>query len=181
MTLPFSIPTVTTDRLTLREPRESDLEAMLAFGQSPRSSFVGGPMDRWETWGRLLSGIGHWALRGYGFWSVDLTSTGQMIGRVGVGFHDGWPEPELGWHIYDGFEGKGYAFEAALAARDNAANHMGLGPLISLIDPTNLRSAALAKRLGAVVERQIPLFDHPADVYRHPPTVSTQKARGMHT
>ena len=168
MTLPFAIPTITTDRLTLRAPREADMDAMLAFGQSPRSSFVGGPFNRWETWRSLLSGIGHWALRGYGFWSVDLTATGQMIGRVGVGFHDGWPEPELGWHIYDGFEGKGHAFEAAVAARHHASSAMGLGPLISLVDINNLRSAALAKRLGAVVEEQTQLFDHLADVYRHP-------------
>jgi RimJ/RimL family protein N-acetyltransferase len=160
-------PTLHTQNLTLRAPREADFGAMLAFGQSPRSSFVGGPMNRWETWRSLLAAIGHWALRGYGFWSVDQTTTGQMIGRVGIGFHDGWPEPELGWHIYDGFEGQGYAYEAAIAARDHAARQMGLGPLISLIDPTNLRSAALAKRMGAIVERQISFFDHMADVYRH--------------
>ena len=168
MTLPFAIPTVATDRLTLRPPREADFDAMLAFGQSPRSAFVGGPFGRWESWRSLLAGIGHWSLRGFGFWSVDLTETGQMVGRVGLGMHDGWPEPELGWHIYDGFEGKGYAFEAAIAARDHAFRVNGLGPLISLIDPNNLRSAALARRLGAVVERQIVFFDHPADVYRHP-------------
>jgi hypothetical protein len=35
--MPLPIPVVTTDRLTLREPRDGDFPAMLAFNDSPRS------------------------------------------------------------------------------------------------------------------------------------------------
>lgn len=38
-----------------------------------------------------------------------------FVGRIGVICHDGWPGPELGWHLFS--EGKGYANEAALAAK----------------------------------------------------------------
>ena len=78
--MPLAIPVLTTERLTLREPREADFPTMLAFNDSPRTAFVGGPLERRWIWRGLLANIGHWALRGYGFYSVD-TRDGQFVGR----------------------------------------------------------------------------------------------------
>ncbi|MDZ4097038.1 MAG: GNAT family N-acetyltransferase [Paracoccaceae bacterium] len=167
MTLTLNIPTLTTTRLTLRPPREADFPAMLAFNESPRTVYVGGTVPRQQVWRSHLANIGHWALRGYGFWSVD-TQQGEFVGRVGVIYHDGWPEPELAWHVFANGEGKGYAHEAALAARADAGARLGLGPLISMIDPENRRSIALAERLGARFERADPGLLKPFHVYRHP-------------
>jgi RimJ/RimL family protein N-acetyltransferase len=169
MTYAFAlpIPTLTTARLTLREPREVDFPAMLAFNDSPRSQFVGGGKERQLVWRTHLSNIGHWALRGYGFYSVD-TKAGEFIGRVGVIYHDGWDEPELAWHLYDGFEGQGYACEAALAARADYNARISPQPPISYIAVTNTRSEALAIRLGAVLERTLNDEKGHDHVYRHP-------------
>lgn len=163
------IPTLHTARLTLRAPRLSDFDAMLAFNASPRSAFLGGGAPRQAVWRALLANVGHWALRGYGIYSVETTA-GEFVGRSGVVFHDGWPEPELVWHLYDGHEGKGYATEAATAARADAANRLGLDRLISLIDPANARSIALARRLGAVAEGMTtePNLQTSVQIYRHP-------------
>jgi RimJ/RimL family protein N-acetyltransferase len=149
--LPLAIPTLTTDRLTLREPREADFAAMLAFNDSPRAAFVGGGRDRQWVWRGLLANIGHWTLRGHGFFSVD-THAGDFIGRIGVIFHDGWDEPELGWHLFDGHEGHGYCVEAARAAK---------------ADPANPKSEAVARRLGAAPEREAVFFDKTINVWRH--------------
>jgi RimJ/RimL family protein N-acetyltransferase len=165
MSLP--IPTLTTDRLILRAPREADFPAMLAFNDSPRSRFVGGGGDRQKVWRTHLANIGHWALRGYGFYSVE-TKDGDFIGRVGVIYHDGWDEPELAWHLFDGFEGKGYAYEAALAARADYHARITRQPPISYIDVTNTRSEALALRLGATQERTLNDEEGHHYVYRHP-------------
>lgn len=167
--LAAQVPVLTTERLVLREPRESDLGAMASFMSSERSGWVGGPADRQGAWRALLTGIGHWILRGYGYWTVEDRASGAVAGRVGVVFHAvDWPEPELGWHIYDGFEGRGLGEEAARAARSGAARHMGLTRLISLIAPDNRRSQRLADRLGALVEGRATLFGKPALIYRHP-------------
>lgn len=166
-TFPLPIPVLTTARLTLRAPVEADFPAMLAFNDSPRSSFVGGGRDRQWVWRGLLANIGHWALRGYGFYSVDTTA-GDFIGRVGVIYHDGWEEPELAWHLYDGFEGQGYAMEAALAARADYHARVTTQPPISYIDVTNTRSEALALRLGATRERTLNDDRGHDHVYRHP-------------
>ena len=106
MTLAFHVPTLTTDRLTLRAPREADFPTMLAFNDSPRAAFIGGSIPRQQIWRGLLANIGHWALRGHGFYSVD-TKAGDFSGRCGVFFRDGWDEPELVWQLVGGFGGDG--------------------------------------------------------------------------
>ena len=164
---PLPIPTLATNRLILREPREADFAAMLAFNDSPRSSFVGGAAPRQQVWRGLLANIGHWALRGHGFFSVD-TRAGEFIGRIGVIYHDGWDEPELGWHLFDGHEGHGYCVEAARAARADYYARLTPAPLISYIDPANPKSEAVARRLGAAPERQALFQDKAITVWRHP-------------
>ncbi|MEO3414386.1 GNAT family N-acetyltransferase [Roseovarius sp. CAU 1744] len=168
MTTACQVPTINTDDLILREYRETDFEAFAAFGASERARFVGGPQDRWSSWRSFMAGIGHWTLRGYGMWMVEHRQTGRVAGRVGMIFNDSWDEPELGWHIYDGFEGKGYAFQATHAARAYSAEHFGLDAVISYIDPENTRSVALARRLGAQFEREGRLLGTPCHIYRHP-------------
>jgi RimJ/RimL family protein N-acetyltransferase len=165
--MPLPIPTLTTARLILRAPREDDFPAMLAFNDSPRNAYVGGTLERRWVWRGLLANIGHWALRGYGFYSVD-TKAGDFVGRIGVIYHDEWPAPELAWHLYDGFEGQAYAHEAALAARADYHTRISRQPLISMIDVANTRSEALALRLGAVREKTETDPDGDYHVYRHP-------------
>ncbi len=164
--MPLPIPTLTTDRLILRAPRESDFAAMLAFNDSPRSSFVGGNAPRQQIWRGLLANIGHWALRGHGFYSVD-TRAGDFIGRIGVIFHDDWDEPELGWHLFDGHEGQGYCVEAARAAKADYHARLSPASLISYIDPANPRSEGVARGLGAAPEREKLFFDKTINVWRH--------------
>ncbi|TNF19452.1 MAG: N-acetyltransferase [Rhodobacteraceae bacterium] len=165
--LSVDIPVIETDRLRLREPRDSDLEAHIAFMAGERSAMVGGPQDRFLAQRGFVSSLGHWLLRGYGMWVMALKSDDTPIGRMGFIFYEGWDEPEIGWHVYDGFEGKGYVFEAARAALQTGAVTFGLDGVVSYIDPANSRSAALAERLGAAVERDGTLLGKPCQVWRH--------------
>lgn len=168
MKVTVDIPVLETEDLILRGYHEDDFEAFAAFGTSPRACYVGGPHTRWDSWRAFMAAIGHWALRGYGMWMVEHRASRTVSGRVGMILNDGWDEPELGWHIYDGFEGKGYAYQAARAARDHAARHMGLNGVISYIDAGNTRSIRLAERLGARFERDGTLLGKSCQVWRHP-------------
>jgi RimJ/RimL family protein N-acetyltransferase len=170
-TLAASVPVLKTERLILRAPRLSDLDSITGFVTSDRAAFVGGPGKPWDGWTSLTSLIGHWVIRGFGWWMMEDRETGATVGRTGIGFHADWPEPELGWHIYQGFEGRGLAHEGALAARAHAHRVMGLGPVISLIAPANTRSRRLAERMGATVERETVVRETSCLVYRHPAEV----------
>lgn len=169
-TFSVTIPTLRTERLTLRAQSEADVPAMEAFFSSDRSRFVGGPVEPSQVWGKMAGALGHWALRGYGIWAIEVE--GQTAGWTGVICPPDWPEPELGWGVYEGFEGKGLAYEAALTARRYAAKEWGLTPIISLIDPANTRSAKLAERLGAVPESDTIIRGAPCRIWRHPVEVS---------
>lgn len=158
---------LTTDRLVLRLPTEADFTAVATFMRSSRAALVGGPVeDAFAAWRGFLGSLGHWSLRGYGMFIIE--HEGRAVGRAGVNYHIMWDEPELGWHLFDGCEGRGFATEAARAARAWAWSDRGLGPLISYIAPDNVRSRAVADRLGARHERSGTLLGKPVEVWRHP-------------
>ncbi len=163
------IPRLETERLILRPPSEADLDADNAFFASDAAKFVGGPLRRDEVWRVFASLLGHWAVRGYGYWSVDEKDTGTYVGRIGLWFPEGWPEPEVGWTLMTQATGKGYATEAALAARSYAYDVLGWETAISLIDLDNTASKAVAKRMGAQFEYN---YEHPkygtSEIWRHP-------------
>ncbi len=165
----FTIPTLETERLRLGAFSLEDFEPEAEFFATDRAAFVGGRMSREQVWRWMASVIGHWAFRGYGFFSVQEKASGRHVGHVGPWFPEGWPEPEIGWTMMNGFEGKGYAFEAAEAARRWAYEARGWKTAISLIVPGNTRSIALAEKLGAWHERD---FEHArfgrCHIYRHP-------------
>jgi len=163
------IPTLETERLFLRALREDDIDEEAAFFASERSAFVGGPLAREQVWRAVAGMIGHWGLRGFGFWGLEEKAGGRYLGRVGLWAPEGWPEPELGWTLMAHAEGRGFAREAALAARAFAYDHLGWTTAISLIAAGNTRSEALATRLGATLERA---WLHPVhgamNIWRHP-------------
>ena len=71
--------------------------------------------------------------------------------------------------VYEGFEGKGIAYEAAIAVRAWAYAELKFTTLTSNIVPANTRSIALAERLGATFEREYENVQMGLDhLYRHP-------------
>ena len=79
---------------------------------------------------------------------------------------DGLPELEVGYHFLPQHWGKGYAAEAAIACKNYVLEH-GLAPsVISLIDPGNHRSQAVATRNGMVREKLTTHRGIPAHVWR---------------
>ena len=171
MMTPVIQPVVQTERLTLRPPTAADWEGWRPFIMSDRAQYVGGPCDLGRGWRALASIIGHWTLRGYGTFVITMKGDDRGIGGAGPWFPMNWPEPEIGWTIWDpAFEGLGIAHEAALATRNWARENLGWDRPVSYIDEANIRSAALAERLGAVDDPGAPTpgNDGTITVYRHP-------------
>ena len=164
--LTVMIPTLSSKRLTLRAPRVEEFDAFAVLFTGPRAVHMG-EFDRKDAWREFSGDLGHWALFGFGPWHVERQSDEALVGSVSLLKHDFFPETELGWHLYDGFEGHGYATEAAATARDWAFEDKGVDTLVSYIDAGNAASIAVAKRLGAVVDRQAEKVDPEDVVYRH--------------
>lgn len=116
--------------------------------------FIGGQvMDRAVAWRHMAAYIGHWAIRGFGFFSVEHQSTGEWLGRVGPWYPEGWPAPEIGWTISPDHWGRGYATEAGEACIRYAFDELGWTNVIHVILAENERSIAVAERLGSTYLR----------------------------
>lgn len=164
-------PALTTERLLLRLPEERDLDAMteaMADGEAMRFVNRGLPVDRSECWRRMAAQLGHWSLRGFGPFAVELRATGAWIGKVGLWRPEGWPGLELIWTIAPAHWGRGYATEAARAVRDWAVPTHRLERLISLIDPDNVGSRRVAERLGCRRGDAMPFLTGTVEVWHHP-------------
>lgn len=163
-------PRLETERLILRPLRASDAEPEMAFLTSDRAEGIGGPFHRMQAFRSVAGLIGHWALRGYGFFALEEKASGRYMGRVGPWFPEGWPEPEIGWSVVAEAEGEGYAREAALETRRWCYETLGWTTAVSLVSPENDRSAALARRMGCEKDGAWthPLDGWVVDVWRHP-------------
>ena len=162
-----TIPTLTTARLILRAPIVDDFPAYATLLASPRARYMGGPYNRRVAWGLFCHDIACWELFGHGGLMIDLRTTGECVGQVGINHGPLFPEKELGWQLFEGQEGRGYATEAAIVLRDWAANVLRLHRLVSYVHPDNYRSAAVAERLGATLDPDAPKQDPGDLVYRH--------------
>lgn len=165
-------PRIETERLVLRSPQASDLPAWTAFQLSDRSRYVRtGEVTEDTAWRAFASVCGHEVLRGFTMFVFALKETpDEPLGLAGPWFPHGWPEREIGWTLWsEAAEGKGYAREAAHAARAHAYETLGWEGAVSYIDPRNTRSIRLAERLGATPDwsAKTPRGE-PCVVFRHP-------------
>lgn len=163
----FLIPTLETERLRLRAQTMQDWPAYASLMMSERAVYMEGPHTTAEAWGLFCHDLAQWPLLGCGALMIDDRETGECLGQVGINHGPLFPEHELGWLVYPGAEGRGYAFEAAKAMRRWAFDVRGLETLVSHIDPDNHRSRKLAERLGAVLELDPDRPGPEVLVYRH--------------
>jgi RimJ/RimL family protein N-acetyltransferase len=163
------IPVIETERLKLREWRLSDADPFVRFfADREFSRFVGGPLDAGKAWQMMATEAGHWELRGFGMWVVEVKGGPAFAGYCGLWEPGDWPETEIGWIFSREHHGKGYATEAGRRVRDWAYRELKKTTLVSYIHPENEASKQVAKRLGAFQEKRMQLRGHPVEVFRHP-------------
>lgn len=144
-----------TPRLTLRPYGAGDFESYMAMTAEPEVfRFLSGkPLTEKEAWSRLLMYVGHWSAFGYGFFAVFEKSTGNYLGETGLarfrrGIGTTFDElDEAGWIFSCRAQGRGIAYEAALAAHQW---HEQRRPRTTfcLISVDNAWSFRLADKLG---------------------------------
>ena len=144
-------PVLFTERLLLRPPLAEDFEGWAAFqADEGATRFVGGAQERAAAWRSFCTQAGAWQIRGFAMFSMIERESGRWIGRTGPWQPEGWPGTEIGWGVLPEYAGRGYAHEAAVASMDYAVDVLGWTDIIHTIDPDNLPSIRLARRLGAV-------------------------------
>ena len=149
----MTAPSVETARLVLRPFRESDLDdytALLTTEPVRAALHLPDTTSRREAWSQMAMWTGQWELRGTGQWALEERASGAFVGRAGLHRPEiaDWPGTEVGWALCPDHWGKGYATEAGTAALDFAVDQLGLEEVWSVILEENIRSQAVARRLG---------------------------------
>jgi RimJ/RimL family protein N-acetyltransferase len=153
LAMPLSDIRIETDRLILRVPRAEDFDAFAEMQAHPDAArFIGGHVTRAEAWRRFLWQPGAWLIQGFGMFAVVEKSSGLWMGQIGPWKPEGWPGNEVGYSFHPRAWGKGYATEAGTAAIDWAFANLGWDDIIHCIDPGNIASQNVAKRLGSTMK-----------------------------
>jgi RimJ/RimL family protein N-acetyltransferase len=160
-------PTLLTERLILRPLEESDLDAyaeVLAAPEVHTALHLPGPSTRREAWLGMAQWRGQWELRGSGQFAVEDRATGRFIGRAGLHRpeQEDWPGLEVGWVLHPSWWGRGFATEAGAASLAYAFDVLGVSEVFSVILPENVRSEAVARRLGLSHLEERVLSSYPA-------------------
>ena len=162
MLRPLQSPQVSTERLTLRPYDVSDAEDWFAIESvSEINHFMKWPnRDRRTSLKHLRDRTRHTELSQVDdFLALAVVLDGRVIGDVSLRLRavgDENRNVEVAWIVHPDYSGRGYATEAASALLDLAFDDLGARWATAFIDPSNVRSIAVAERLGL---RGIPLDD----------------------
>jgi RimJ/RimL family protein N-acetyltransferase len=153
-----------TERLVLRRLVLEDLNALfeLYCDEEIRRYFPEGVLNYQQTKEEL-----EWFLNGHprfpelGLWATLHKESGEFMGRCGLlpWTIEERQEVEVAFLLGKKFWGQGFATEAALAIVQYAFQELDLSRLICLIDPENLASVNVAKRIGMHFEQKVDGID----------------------
>lgn len=145
-----SAPLLTTERLILRLPTAQDFDLYRRFFEETSGDgyFYGGPLRPDQAAVRLAADIGHWQMKGFGKFALELRDGSGMVGGCGIAHWDGWPSHELTWWLLHDQRGKGFASEAARAVLTYAYETLGWPMVETHIRDTNDAAKRLVDRLG---------------------------------
>jgi RimJ/RimL family protein N-acetyltransferase len=145
-----------TDRLTARDWTRADVAAAFAiYGRDEVMRWLGAqPRRAVASLQEMTERVDAMAERAaarpdYGLWPLELRLTGEVVGAVLLQPLPGSGDiVEIGWHLNPEHWGRGYATEAGRGAVALAFGPRGLDRVVAVVDPDNVRSLAVCKRLG---------------------------------
>lgn len=166
----MNIPKLRSDRLILCPPCIGHFETYCSFyADAEASSFYGGPLTPVQAWRKLAYDVGHWALRGFGMWSLVEQASSEMVGGCGILWPEGWPRHELTWWIMPGARRHGYAEAASRTVLRWARKALHWDVVETHMRDENRAAHRLAIKLGGMqIARERFPDGHHRDVYAIP-------------
>jgi ribosomal-protein-alanine N-acetyltransferase len=142
---------LTTDRLIALPLRTEDFDELCCLHQDPAvMKFVGGVRTEDETKEWLQVNLQHWKSQGFGIYVFRHITSGMLAGRCGLRCAqvNGRDEVELGYSLVAQCWGQGLAAEMVQAILPIGFEDLRLSSVIALVYEGNIRSRALAERMG---------------------------------
>jgi RimJ/RimL family protein N-acetyltransferase len=147
---------IRTERLVLRDWRESDLVPWAAMNADPEvREYLGPLLTSEEAAASVRRFQDDLDRKGFGFWAVEVSDTGEFVGFAGLDTVDeGMPFAgvEAGWRLARSAWGHGYATEAALEVLRYGFDTLRMPEILAITTKTNLRSQAVMRRIGMTTD-----------------------------
>jgi len=140
-----------TERLAIRGWLASDEAAFAAMYADPEvMEFLQPAVGELEP---IATRFARYAAAGtardFGIWAVLSKSTSEVVGTTMLKpLPDSDDEIEVGWHLARPHWGQGYATESARGAIQHGFESLDLERVVSVVEPRNVRSIAVAERIG---------------------------------
>lgn len=84
----------------------------------------------------------------YGMWIITLKDTGEVIGRAGLEYKEGYEGLELGFMLGVKYQHQGYAYEACSVILEYGREWLGTAAYRAIVHKDNAPSGHLCERLG---------------------------------
>jgi ribosomal-protein-alanine N-acetyltransferase len=142
---------IETERLLLRPFRLSDLESFFSIYGDPEVTHY---TERGPFWTlddareALERGIAAHERLGFGFWAVELKTSGEVIGSCRFRPLNNRAAVELGFHLARRFWQQGYATEAVSAGVFYALSTLGVPRVVAMTRPENLSARRVLEKSG---------------------------------
>lgn len=149
-----TVEVIRTRRLVLRRFQPEDRAAYLAIRAEPAVAHALGyepELAVAKTEWFLELNERSWNERGFGAWLV--CRDGDPIGHAGLWYVDAFDAVEILYAYSERAWGAGIGTEAGDAVVDLAFGRLGLGRLIALVAPDNVRSRRVVEKLGFCATR----------------------------
>jgi ribosomal-protein-alanine N-acetyltransferase len=139
---------VETARLCLREWQDSDaVEVAPIYAKPEVMRYIPGGVWNAEQTGRIIARMRELEqTQGFGFYPVELKSSGTIIGHCGLGYLEKTGEVEVAYILDSAQWGNGYATEAVVAVVKHAFDKTALTRIVAVAFPENVKSIAVMKR-----------------------------------
>jgi RimJ/RimL family protein N-acetyltransferase len=141
-----------TERLLLRELTWADAAFIVTLVNTPGwLTYIGDRNIKTEDQAKeyLINGpMKSYRENGFGLWLVELKETASSIGMCGLLRRDYLEHPDIGFAFLPAYNGKGFAFEAAVATLSYAKAQLNLSTICAITLADNRNSIKLLEKLG---------------------------------
>lgn len=163
---------IETERLILREWKDSDLEGLIALNASSEvCRYFPSTLTSQESTNMFSKIQSRFESNGFCFYAIEQKSTRNFIGFCGLNtpsFKAHFtPCVEIGWRIMPDYWSIGYATESANAALHEGFARFKMNEIVSFTVPQNTASRRVMEKIGMKYS-PIDTFEHPNIPEGHP-------------
>lgn len=159
--LPWTI--METDRCIIRETTPEDVDSFYKIYSNPEiTKYMEGLYPEIEQEKQYVREYIEkiYAFYEFGVWTVLEKESGEVIGRAGFSYRQGYDEPEIGYIIGVPWQRHGYAEEVCRAILEYGWRELKFKRVQALVETENEPSLTLCDKLGFTAVEELELNGH---------------------